>query len=87
MNGKSVPLIDVFVHSLKRIREYALEGLRKNFSNPGRKIQWIITVPAIWTPAAKQFMRKAAVQVIVRTSILSFFGQINYKHVFFIGWI
>ena len=63
MNGKSVSLIDVFVHSLKRIREYALEGLRKNFSNPGRKIQWIITVPAIWTPAAKQFMRKIAVEV------------------------
>ena len=26
-------------------------------------IQWVLTVPAIWTPAAKQFMREAANQV------------------------
>ena len=26
-------------------------------------IQWVLTVPAIWTPAAKQFMREAAYKV------------------------
>jgi len=26
-------------------------------------IQWVLTVPAIWTPAAKQFMREAAYEV------------------------
>ena len=26
-------------------------------------IQWVLTVPAIWTPKAKQFMRNAAYEV------------------------
>ena len=63
MNGKKVSLIKVFALSLKCIRETAVKWLRKNFDNPGRKIQWIITVPAIWSPAAKQTMRKAASEV------------------------
>ena len=60
MNGKKVSLIKVFELSLKYIKEEAIKWLRKNFDNPGRKIQWIITVPAIWSPAAKQTMRRAA---------------------------
>ena len=60
MNGKKVSLIKVFELSLKHIKEEAMKWLRKTFDNPGRKIQWIITVPAIWSPAAKQTMRKAA---------------------------
>jgi hypothetical protein len=27
------------------------------------EIQWVLTVPAIWTPPAKQFMRECAVEV------------------------
>lgn len=26
-------------------------------------IQWVLTVPAIWTPSAKQFMRESAYEV------------------------
>ena len=63
MNGKKVSLIKVFELSLKHIKEQAMKGLRKHFDNPGRKIQWIITVPAIWSPAAKQTMRRAATGV------------------------
>ena len=28
-----------------------------------KDIQWVLTVPAIWRPAAKQFMREAAYEV------------------------
>ena len=63
MNGKKVSLIKVFELSLRHIKEEAMKWLRKNFDNPGRKIQWIITVPAIWSPAAKQTMRRAATGV------------------------
>lgn len=31
--------------------------------DPIDDIQWVLTVPAIWTPGAKQFMRKAATKV------------------------
>ena len=37
-------------------------------------IQWVLTVPAIWTPKAKQFMREAAYEV--RHGILSNFNSI-----------
>ena len=63
MNGKTVSLIKVFALSLKHIREQVFKRLRQNFDNPRRKIQWIITVPAIWSPAAKQTMRRAAREV------------------------
>ena len=63
MNGKTVPLVEVFAHSLKYIREQATKELRKNFDNPGRRVQWILTVPAIWSAAAKQTMRRAASKV------------------------
>ena len=63
MNGKMVPLVDVFAHSLKYIREQAIRELRNNFDNPGRNVQWILTVPAIWSAAAKQTMRRAASKV------------------------
>ena len=63
MNGKTVPLVDIFAHSLKYIRELAIKELRNNFDNPGRNVQWILTVPAIWSAAAKQTMRRAASKV------------------------
>ena len=28
------------------------------------EIQWVLTVPAIWTDGAKQFMREAAIRVL-----------------------
>ena len=34
-------------------------------------VQWILTVPAIWTPGAKQFMREAAYQVMLKYHVLS----------------
>ena len=35
----------------------------EEFDNPARKILWIITVPAIWSLAAKQIMKEAAQKV------------------------
>ena len=36
-----------------------------------KMIRWVLTVPAIWTDSAKQFMREAAFQVTVQSSLLS----------------
>ena len=66
-NGKCLPVVDVFAMALKFIKDKAVEQLHKNvihhFSNVN--IKWIITVPAIWTDAAKDVMRKAAKKVII----------------------
>ena len=37
-------------------------------------ITWVLTVPAIWTDSAKQFMREAAVQVCKAALLFWFFG-------------
>ena len=65
-NGKSFTALEVFAHSIKFMKD---EALRILASDTGDKdfnvldIQWVLTVPAIWTPRAKQFMREAAYEV------------------------
>jgi len=49
--------------TLKYLKDTAIEWMDKMFRNPGQRIQWIVTVPAIWSDAAKEIMRKAAEKV------------------------
>jgi len=49
--------------TLKYLKETAIKWLDEQFKHPLRKIQWIVTVPAIWSDAAKEMMRKAAEKV------------------------
>ena len=65
-NGVKVDALTVFSLSLKYMKDKALEVIQdetgdRNYT--ANDIQWVITVPAIWTPGAKQFMREAADQV------------------------
>ena len=65
-NGKNVDAITVFSLSMKYLKDEAVETIRdatgdKYYS--AEDFQWVLTVPAIWTAAAKQFMREAAYQV------------------------
>ena len=49
--------------TLKFLKDTALEWVQKLTEHPYQKIQWIVTVPAIWSDAAKDTMRKAAMKV------------------------
>ena len=49
--------------TLKFLKDTALEWVQKQTEHPCQKIQWIVTVPAIWSPAAIDTMRKAALKV------------------------
>ena len=58
--------LEVFTYSIHYLHTRALEVIRErtgdeNFSRSD--IQWVLTVPAMWKPEAKQFMREAAYQV------------------------
>ena len=56
----------VFAHSIKFLGEEAVNLIRQETGDDDFKvedIQWVLTVPAIWTPRAKQFMREAAYEV------------------------
>ena len=61
-NGKCLPAVDVYAMTLKYLKDTALEWIKKITGHP--KIQWIVTVPAIWSDAAIDTMRKAAMKVI-----------------------
>lgn len=64
-NGKKVEALIVFSLSIKFMKDEAVKIIRartgENYS--ANDIQWVLTVPAIWRPAAKQFMREAAYKV------------------------
>jgi molecular chaperone DnaK (HSP70) len=61
-NGTTRPVLDIFSESLKFLKKTAMDEL--NFkSRTGVKeseVKWLLTVPAIWKPKAKQIMQEAA---------------------------
>ena len=55
---------------MKYLKDEAVKTIRESTKDDFYKaedFQWVLTVPAIWTAAAKQFMREAAYQVIAIT--------------------
>lgn len=65
-NGKKVEALIVFSLSIKFMKDEAVKIIRARTgdeSYSANDIQWVLTVPAIWRPAAKQFMREAAYKV------------------------
>ena len=56
----------MFSHSITFLKDEALKVIWERTGSKDlnvNDIQWVLTVPAIWTPVAKQFMRKAAYEV------------------------
>ncbi|KAK3856539.1 hypothetical protein Pcinc_037148 [Petrolisthes cinctipes] len=63
-NGVSVPALQIFTHALAYFRDHALRELsdQAGVGVVEEDVRWVITVPAIWSHPAKQFMRTAAYQ-------------------------
>ena len=64
----------MFSHSIKFLKDEALKVICERTGDEYfnvKDIQWVLTVPAIWTPAAKQFMREAAYEVRLYCDFLS----------------
>uniref|UniRef100_A0A3P9PKB2 Heat shock protein 12B n=1 Tax=Poecilia reticulata TaxID=8081 RepID=A0A3P9PKB2_POERE len=70
-NGKSMKALKVFSDSLRFLKEDALRTISRNTGGERLFIPsdftWVLTVPAIWDPSAKQFMREAAMQAGIIT--------------------
>ena len=65
-NGQLVKAKTVFACAIKFLKEEAIKVICRQTGDDNysaNDIQWVLTVPAIWTPRAKQFMREAAYQV------------------------
>ncbi|KAI1883797.1 hypothetical protein AGOR_G00235290 [Albula goreensis] len=64
-NGKPFPALHVFAESLRYLKEHALSTISKQTFGKeftASDVTWVLTIPAIWDAAAKQFMREAASQ-------------------------
>ncbi|CAF2048753.1 unnamed protein product [Rotaria magnacalcarata] len=63
-NGRKVPALTIFTYALQYFKEHALRELSDQSGTRfvNEDVRWVITVPAIWKQAAKQFMREAAYQ-------------------------
>ncbi|KAJ8310960.1 hypothetical protein KUTeg_011487 [Tegillarca granosa] len=65
VSGKPLSAMKVFSLSIKALKESLLNSLKTHGAETieSRDILWVVTVPAIWTEPAKQFMRDAAESV------------------------
>ena len=67
VNGTQVSAVTVFANALCYFKELFMQELYDQSSSGivENVIRWVITVPAIWSQSAKQFMRLAAYEVCV----------------------
>jgi len=59
--GNTMPAMYVFSEVIRFLKDHFMNTLKQmmhGFSEDD--IKWVLTVPAIWDDAAKQFMRKVA---------------------------
>ena len=63
--GKSLSAMKVFSLSIVYLADNMIKFGRDTISGDLSKadVDWVLTVPAIWSDAAKQFMREAAEKV------------------------
>lgn len=63
--GKPMSALIVFAESIRYLKDQFLQNTQVQGLkfDPNNDIHWVLTVPAIWTDRAKQFMREAAKQV------------------------
>ena len=62
-NEKELPAHVVIAKSLQEMKKMVLDSLNEEIGCSVDRVLWIVTVPAIWSPAAKQIMREAATEV------------------------
>ncbi|NXL95365.1 HS12B protein, partial [Alectura lathami] len=73
-NGRTLPALLVFAESLRYMKEHALNTILEASYNTvcdPDEITWVITVPAIWSVAARQFMRLAAKEAGLISDMMS----------------
>ncbi|XP_060554286.1 heat shock 70 kDa protein 12A-like [Ruditapes philippinarum] len=68
-----MPAIDIFAHSISFLKDHLWKTLHSRVCEVlETDIHYVITVPAIWDPKAKQFMRRAAYKAGIPNEQISF---------------
>lgn len=80
---KEVKAMEVFKHTIKYFRDLMLNTIeKKGLGVKVENIRWVLTVPAIWSDPAKQFMTEAAVQVHMSLHNSDFMNDILSIHLY-----
>ncbi|XP_060064370.1 heat shock 70 kDa protein 12B-like [Ylistrum balloti] len=65
--GHTMPAMKVFSACIKYLKDQMMEFCKKQVTDINiSDILWVLTVPAIWSDASKQFMREAAVEAGIK---------------------
>lgn len=64
-NGREAKAMLIFTLSIRYLKDHLLEVLRRTLGDKinADDIDFVLTVPAIWSVTTKVFMREAAIQV------------------------
>ncbi|XP_060608504.1 heat shock 70 kDa protein 12A-like [Ruditapes philippinarum] len=82
--GKKMKAIDVFGAVIQYLKDYLLDQLKTRGPEvQNNDIHWVLTVPAIWTDSAKQFMREAAYSADIAESQLTIITEPEAAIVYF----
>lgn len=66
----SLPAIDIFKHAIKALKDHFEEAAKgRGVVFKPEEVLYVLTVPAIWSETAKEFMKKAALKVIVLDAV------------------
>lgn len=69
--GKKMPAMKVFSTCIRYLRQHMTDSWSSRLLDiQDDEIQWVLTVPAIWTDSAKQFMREAAFRAGITSNLL-----------------
>ncbi|KAL4236721.1 hypothetical protein ACF0H5_005105 [Mactra antiquata] len=60
---KPMRAMEVFASAIQYLKDHAMDCIKRRVMHLHEEdVRWVLTVPAIWDDAAKQFMREAAVK-------------------------
>ena len=77
-NIVSIPAIKIFAFMIKGLIDHFGKNAKgRNLEFKPKKVLYVLTVPAIWSESAKEFMKKAALQV----SYIQYFCNNKQMHV------
>ncbi|XP_069137465.1 heat shock 70 kDa protein 12A-like isoform X1 [Argopecten irradians] len=70
--GSNFPAKKVFAASIRYLKDKLIDTLNKqNPMDDDKAIHWVLTIPAIWSESAKQFMRESALEAGIQSDCLT----------------
>lgn len=76
----SLPAIDIFKHAIKALRDHFEEAAKdRGVIFKPEEVLYVLTVPAIWSESAKEFMKKAALKVSLLDVIAYCIYSLSFK--------